>query len=55
MTNTLALTPAIATSAFAVGYCVGWVVMKAVASGSIRLDARAIWRWLLGRPAPDAD
>ena len=52
MTNTLALTPALATSAFAVGYCFGWVTMKAIASGRIRLDARAVWHWLLGRPQP---
>jgi hypothetical protein len=54
MTNTFALTPAIATSAFAVGYCFGWVVMKAMTSGKMRLDARAVWRWLLGCRPPDS-
>ncbi len=55
MADTIALTPAIATSALALGYCFGWMVMKAIASGGIRLDARAVWRWLLGRPGSDAD
>jgi hypothetical protein len=54
--STIGLTPMLATSAFALGYVLGWVVMKGLANGRFRRRGAGTGRtwkdWLLGREPP---
>jgi len=51
--SAIGLTPMLATSAFALGYAVGWVAMKGLADGRFRRrragGGRTWTDWLLGR------
>ena len=55
--NAAGLTPMLATSAFAVGYALGWAAMKAMADGRLGSRRTATGRswvdWLLGRKRPE--